>query len=362
MQPEGRLLRGEGPLCFPERVTLLDAERQHAPENPQGPDSPEPSTTPAPSVSPCPSCGAEMVPGQDWCLSCGHAAPGTLGEKPGWRAFSTVAALVLVLVLGAGVAAYAALSSHKRKPVIAAAPPAQVAQTPPATAPPATSTPATTPPAAKPKQSKSLPKVTAPSTVAPGGSAVTPAPTTAPKTSTPTTSAPRTTTAPSTGTKSTTTPKSTAPAAPVLIKLDPSAGSTYDPYAKTAAKGDPAKALDGDAGTSWYVDPSAADGPVGAGYAIDLGSERSVKRIELTTTTPGFRVEVYASDVSPAPPDITDTRWSHITNVSSVGDGSGKQTIVVGGGTSKYQTVLLWITDRPTDGARVRISELKLFG
>jgi hypothetical protein len=341
-------------------VTLLDAERQHAPESPQGPPA-DPSTTPAGSVSPCPSCGAEMVPGQDWCLSCGHAAPGSLGEKSGWRAFSTISIVVLVLVLGAAAAAYAALSSHKRAPAIAAAPPAQVAQTPPAAAPPTSSTPAATPPATKPKPSKTLPKVTAPSSTAPGGTAVTPAPTTAPKTSTPPVSAPRTTT-PSPGGGSTTTPKSTAPAAPVLIKLDPSAGSTYDPYNKTAAKGDPAKALDGDTSTSWYIDPSTTDGPIGAGYAIDLGSERSVKRIELTTTTPGFRVEVYASDVSPAPPDITDTRWSHITNVSKVGSGGGTQTIVVGGGTTKYQSVLLWITDRPTDGSRVRISELKVFG
>lgn len=305
-----------------------------------------------------------MAPGQDWCLSCGAAAGGALGEKSGWRAFSTIAALTLVLVLGAVGASYAALSSHKRKPAVATAPPAQVAQTPPAAAaPPATSTPAPAPPAAKPKASKTLPKVKAPSSSPSAGTPVTPAPTTTPKT--PATSAPRSTTspAPSSGTsKTTTTPKSTAPAAPVAIKLDPSAGSTYDPYAKAAATGDAAKALDGDAGTSWYVDPKAADGPIGTGYAINLGSEKAVKRIELTTTTPGFRIEVYATDEATPPPDITDTRWSHITNVSAVGAGSGKQTIVVGGGSSKYQTVLLWITDRPSDGARVRLSELKLFG
>ena len=148
----------------------------------------------------------------------------------------------------------------------------------------------------------------------------------------------------------------------MAIKLDPSAGSTYDPSGRAAATGDASKALDGNASTSWYLDPSAADGPIGAGYAINLGQQRAVKRIEVTTTTPGFRVEVYATDEATPPPDITDTRWSHITNVSNVGSGSGAQTIVVGGGTSKYQTVLLWITDRPADGARVRISELKVLG
>ena len=36
--------------------------------------------------------------------------------------------------------------------------------------------------------------------------------------------------------------------------------------------------------------------------------------------------------------------------------------IVLGAGTSKYQTLLLWITKPPADGTRVRISELKVFG
>jgi hypothetical protein len=301
-----------------------------------------------------------MAPEQDWCLNCGAAAPGRLGDRTGWRAFSTIAVLTALLVLGAAAASFAALSSDKRKPAVATAPPAQVAQAaPPAAAPPAaTPAPTTAPPGAAKKAP--LPKVKAPSpapaNVAPA-TPVTPAAT--PKTSTPATSAPRSTpSTPTTTTKS----KAPKPTAPVAIKLDPGAGSTYDPSGRAAATGDAAKALDGNTSTSWYLDPSATDGPIGAGYAINLGEQRAVKRIELTTTTPGFRVEVYATDEATPPPDITDTRWSHITNVSNVGAGSGAQTIVVGGGTSKYQTVLLWITDRPSGGARVRISELKVLG
>jgi hypothetical protein len=336
-------------------VTLLDAERVSTPEA-APPAAPE--GQPPVGALTCASCHAEMAPEQDWCLNCGAAAAsGRLGEKPGWRAFSTIAALTIVLVLGAAAASYAALSSDKRGPAVATAPPAQVAQAaPPVAAAPAA--PAT--PAAAAKQSK-LPKVKAPSSAPAGAAPVTPVkpaattqPATPKTTTTPAPSAPRTTT-----TSPAKTPASTAP---VAIKLDPSAGSTYDPGSRTAAAGDAAKALDGDASTSWYLDPSAAGGPIGAGYAINLGSQQAVKRIQLTTTTPGFRVEVYATDEATPPPDITDTRWSHITNASKVGSGSGTQTIVVGAGTSKYQTVLLWITDRPSDGARVRISELKLFG
>lgn len=333
---------------------MLDAERVSAPEA-TSPSPPADPQTPLPAGAlTCGNCGAEMAPAQDWCLNCGAAAPGRLGERPGWRAFSTIATLTALLVLGAAAASLAALSSDKRKPVVATAPAPVVAQAaPPAAAPPPASTPAA--PSRSVKKG-ALPKVKAPSSTGAGGSTVTP--TVTPKASTPPPSAPRST--PSTPTS--TAPSSTEPVAPVAIKLDPSAGSTYDPSARAAATGDAAKALDGNSATSWYLDPSATAGPIGAGYAINLGDQRAVKRIEVTTTTPGFRVEVYATDEATPPPEITDTRWSHITNVSNVGSGSGAQTIVVGGGTSKYQTVLLWITERPTDGARVRISELKLLG
>ena len=332
---------------------MLDAERVSAPEA-AAPTPPE-GQLPTGALA-CGTCGAEMAPEQDWCLNCGAAAPGRLGDKPGWRAFSTIAVLTALLVLGAAAASFAALSSDKRKPAVATAPPAQVAQAAPPAAPPAAAPTTVTPPAGAAKKG-ALPKVKAPTGAPASAGPVTPVkPAVTQKPSTPSTSAPRST--PST----TTTPKSTKPAAPVAIKLDSSAGSTYDPSGRAAATGDAAKALDGNSSTSWYIDPSATDGPIGAGYAINLGEQRAVKRIEVTTTTPGFRVEVYATDEATPPPDITDTRWSHITNVSNVGSGSGAQTIVVGGGTSKYQTVLLWITERPSDGARVRISELKVFG
>ncbi len=336
---------------------MLDAERIPAPgASPSAPPEAPEAQPPAGALA-CGTCGAEMAPEQDWCLNCGAAAPGRLGERPGWRAFSTIAALTLLLVLGAAAASYAALSSHKREP--AWPPPRRRSRRRPARR-----GPAGRPGHARARRHRRGKEGRAAQGQGPrvlgrdqhAGQAGDHA-----QAEHSTTSAPRST--PSTPTTTTPkTPNTTKPTAPVAIKLDPGAGSTYDPSGRAAATGDAAKALDGDSSTSWYLDPSATDGPIGAGYAINLGRQRAVKRIELTTTTPGFRVEVYATDEATPPPDITDTRWSHITNVSNVGSGSGTQTIVVGGGTSKYQTVLLWITDRPSDGARVRISELKLLG
>ena len=49
--------------------------------------------------------------------------------------------------------------------------------------------------------------------------------------------------------------------------------------------------------------------------------------------------------------------------VGGVTPGKGGTThIVLGGGSSKYQTLLIWITKPPSEGARVRISELKVLG
>ena len=96
---------------------------------------------------------------------------------------------------------------------------------------------------------------------------------------------------------------------------------------------------------------------------VDLGKLQGVRQINVQTPTPGFRVEIYATDETTPPPDILDTRWSHIKDVSNVGaKDSGKQKIVLGAGTSKYRNVLLWFTEPPTDGPRLRITELELLG
>jgi hypothetical protein len=301
-----------------------------------------------------------MEADQHWCLACGTAAPGSLGERPGWRAASTVIALTLLLVLGAIGAGYAALTgdSQKQPPPAAAAPQTQAQVTPPpaATPPAATSTTppaATTAPATKPK---TLPKVKTPATGATQGSPVTPAPTPTP---TPTTSTPSTSTPSATGTGTTTTPADTGPQA---IDLNGDAGTIYDPYGRVKASGEATRALDGDATTSWYVDPKDAQ-QVAVGYAVDLGKLQGVREIQLQTPTAGFRMEIYATDETELPPDILDTRWSHIKDVSNVGaKDDGKQTIVLGAGTSKYRNVLLWFTQPPTDGPRLRLTELKLLG
>src|SRR3954464_7418979 len=96
-------------------MKLLDAEQTRARSAPAtSPPTPENGGAVPASDAPartCAGCGAPMAAEQDWCLSCGTAAPGRLGERPGWRAALTVLAITLLLVAGSVAAAYAALTS-----------------------------------------------------------------------------------------------------------------------------------------------------------------------------------------------------------------------------------------------------------
>jgi hypothetical protein len=340
----------------------------------------EPDAETPPEVRTCPRCSSPLEPGQDWCLNCGEAQPGRLSALPGKRAFATVMALTALIVGGAVAASYAALN-HGSPSTTPADQLAQVpsSATPAATEPapvapaPAASTPApaatdTTP--APADGGGALPDAgTTPATPAPS-----PTPTPSPSGSTQSGSTGSTsgsTSGTSTGTSSdsgstkstprTTTTPTQAPPEP--IALADGAATLYDPYKRDTAAGDAAKAVDGNPGTSFPV--TVADGAtqIGAGLVVDLGKTRGIRELDLTTKTPGFKVELYATDSDELPPDVLDTRWAHVKDITDVGTGAGgKQIVTLGSGTSKYRHVLLWFTTPPKDGLTVRVSELKLLG
>jgi hypothetical protein len=359
-------------------MKLLEAQPEIAPGAPPEPPVERPPEEPAvdPGARTCKSCGATMEPGQDWCLACGTAG-GRIASRPGARSALTLFGLTAVLLAGAVGASYAALSEDRTVPPSSNAAAAQVAQAP-ATATAAPRATATTPPAATtttPAPGTSTGKSTLPKVQVP--TPISPAPAPKPATTPPAT--PRATTPPATATPAPTTPSTPAPSAggsqtttggqtttpqptaPVPIDIAASAVSVYDPYRRATAVGVPGKAVDGDGATSWYVDTAPGAAQIGVGYVVDVGEARGIKSVDITTPTPGFKVEVYATDEATPPPTITDTRWAHITDKSNVGS-DGKTHIVLGAGTSKYRTLLLWITKPPSEGTRVRIAELKVFG
>ncbi|MDX6676724.1 MAG: hypothetical protein QOE31_776 [Solirubrobacteraceae bacterium] len=350
-----------------------DATPQVAAEPPRG-DAP----LRAPDFA-CHACGGAMQAGQDWCLECGTAAPGRLGARPGWRAAFTVVSLTMLLVVGALVASYAALTSDAERKAAApsagdgapiAAPGPAVAQAPPVTpgatgpnttVPPAGSTPGTTPGTIPGITPGTIPGIT------PGskpGATVPIIPTTppAPVTNTPVTP-PAVTPPPAATTPPPPPPPAAAVAKPQIIKLQAGAAKTYDPGKRAGAEYGPAKyAIDRSAKTVWDVTVPVDGKPIGAGLMIDLGKPYALRAIQLATPTKGFRVELYgAVSAKEIPEDILDKRWEHVTDIRSVTD--GKLVSLLHKSKTKFQLLLLYVTDpaEPAD-PRAAIGDVKVAG
>jgi len=306
----------------------------------------------------CRACGGAMQAGQDWCLECGTAAPGRLGAKAGWRSAFTVVALVTLLVVGAVVASYAALTSDSQRQ---AAAPSQGDGTPipapgPAAAPPvAPIAPGATGPGTVPPAAGAAPgAVPTPGTATPGaipGTTPGKAPPLIPTNPTP--PATNTPVKPPAATPPVNPPPpppppppaSTKPAAPKpqIIALRPDAAKTYDPANRAGAEFGPASfAIDKTPKTVWDVTVPADGKPIGAGLLINLGKPYSLRALKLATPTKGFRVELYGAQGKQTPEDILDKRWEHLTDIRSVED--GKIVSLAGKSKNKLQLLLIYVT------------------
>jgi len=357
-------------------VALLLRDREAAPEA-----AAQPPGGGGPGAAPdfaCEICGAGMQRGQDWCLECGTAGRGRLGARPGWRSAFTVVGLTLLLVYGAVMASYAALTSDAERtasaPTAGDGAPIQ-AQTPgipgpaPTTIQPGATGPGTTPPASTqvPPGAGQVPLTGTPlppsaadavkraqqlmlkgrpippaanSGVAPPASAGT----------TPSKGAPAA-------------PPATPNVAPQVIKLKSGAAATYDPAKRAGAEfGPAANAIDGKAGTVWDVTAPADGNPLGVGLLVNLGAPYALESLRLATPTPGFRAELYGAVQKDVPADVLDKRWQHLTDRKQVADGEpidlkGK------GDAPKYQLFLVYVT-LPAEATdpRVAIDEFTLRG
>jgi hypothetical protein len=331
-----------------------------------------------------------MVAGQDWCLECGTAARGRLGARPGWRSAFAVVAAVLLLVFGAGIAGYAALTSDSERtasapssgngnPIIAQAPttaPPALPGTSPETITPGATGPGTVAPTVSianppanpnqplPGQIPGLQTPTRPGAklpVIPPTQPVTPP---ANQTVTP---SPAVTQSPSTSSPSTSTQSPSAkPAAvaPQVIDIKAGDAKTYDPAQRAGAEiGPAANAVDGKPHTVWDVVVPADGNPIGVGLMVDLPTASTLQSLRIATDTPGFSVELYGQvDTKDLPADVLDKRWQHLTDVKSVQD-DAPISLKGKGDAAKFQRVLVWVTkpDVATD-PRAAIGELTLRG
>jgi hypothetical protein len=320
-------------------------------------------------VSACANCGTALDDGQDWCLQCGAAAPGSLdGGGPGWRSATTVLAVTTVLVLGAAAAAYAALTQpapRKLAPTVVT-----IAQAP-ATTPASTST---TPPTSgalgTPTTINPLPSTSATGT-APKIPLTAPTPNSSESNGSGTGTANSNTGEAGTGTtKSSTESSGGAPAAeqPSPMVLDTNAASTYNPYGyPTSWFGDPSLAIDGETSTAWTAQVNPAVAPkMAEGLAIDLKTAQKVGSVKLITSTPGMTVQMYGANGATLPASITDPAWVALS--PSLDAKKRRTKIALRDSGKAFRFVALWISrapqsavGTPTAPGHVGINELELF-
>jgi hypothetical protein len=304
-----------------------------------------------------------MAGAQDWCLQCGAGAPGSLdADAPGWRSAATILAVTGILVLGAGAAAYAALTKegpHKPRPVTVAVAQAPAPATPPVPATPGTVTPTPTPatpgalpPAAKTPATPSANPLFTGSAKPPKIPLTTPAPK-----SSPTTTAPESKSSGGTSTEKT----------PAAIQPDTNAATTYNPYGYPASEfGDPSLAIDGETSTAWTARVNPAVAPkMAEGLVIDLKTARRLSAVGLITSTPGMSVQVYGANGHTLPTSITDPAWVQLS--SYVVTKKRSTHIKLRDSTKAFRFVTLWISKAPAASAgtpapaHVSLNEFELF-
>jgi hypothetical protein len=296
----------------------------------------------------CPSCGAPAVAPQRWCLECGHELPGP--RRAGLRSAVGIATTLAVLVGAASAGGYTLLQDDKHPP-----PPATtVAQTVPTT--PSESLPAATQEPGPYTSAPYTPPNTPASNVG-GGSAFHGRPSAGASTGGTT---PGDDGTPSDGSvESDTHTTTTTPQAPQFAVSNVALGAVAVAYAPYAAPdvdlGDPSRVVDGAERTAWKA-PVAADptAPPQLGVYVDLAGKEKLRKLVLTTPTPGMSIEVYGATSGP-PGAITDPGWDHLASRSGIAAKSGVKL-----GDRAYRYVLVWIVGAPPDGARPAISELSL--
>lgn len=337
--------------------TLLRTREATPAEAPAPPaPAPAPSAGPAettgatppepPAVATCRTCGAGLIADQDWCLECGTAAPGRLGERPGWRLGAVVLALTLLLVGGASVAGYAAVTGDAERQTAAQNPdpgtpvPAQVP------APPAPASPTSEPPEPEPLPSTPSSSDTSSDfdTTAPPVDDTTVDPVT-PLPSTPPTTIPDL-------------PGGTA--APTAFRISADDLKVYDTYERAGAEfGDPEDALNRD--EPFFDVTVPADGePIGAGLKVDLGAVRQVREITFRTTTPGMGLEVYG--IAKGDPKGLKAGWREL-DTPDLERGERDVTITFDGDGERVRRLVFFFTDPANaEDPRASIGRLKVLG
>ncbi len=153
-------------------------------------------------------------------------------------------------------------------------------------------------------------------------------------------------------------PAAARPAGLSPVSLGANAANDYDPPPGDGSESpeSPQNVLDGNPSTQWdterYQSGLAGVGKSGVGIFVDPGKRVTGRALKLTTSTPGFRAEVYGSN--DVPKQIGG--WTRLAAARTVKE---SETIRFDR-TGRYRRYLLWITKLP-DSNKAAVQELALF-
>jgi serine/threonine protein kinase len=149
------------------------------------------------------------------------------------------------------------------------------------------------------------------------------------------------------------------PSAPGLseVRLSRDAADDYDPEGDgEESPGQVQFAIDGLPTTEWdtesYEGGFEGSDKRGVGLYLDTENRVAARRLDLVTSTPGFRAAVYASDSVPSRIE----RWTKVSPTVRVKE---NQAIPLDTARQEFRNYLLWINKLPEDGKAV-VKELSL--
>jgi eukaryotic-like serine/threonine-protein kinase len=143
------------------------------------------------------------------------------------------------------------------------------------------------------------------------------------------------------------------------ISLGQGSAKDYDPEGDgTEHPGEAQFAVDNNPSTFWTTEryDNAVLPKDGVGLAIDVSPGAVLKRMVVSTGTPGFAADVYVTDAAALPGSIGDPAWTKVATEPNV---AARQPIDLDTAGQRSRHVLLWITRLPP-GGQVAIREVAL--
>ena len=143
-------------------------------------------------------------------------------------------------------------------------------------------------------------------------------------------------------------------------------GHVYNPYNYPATLfGDPSLAIDGDNSTGWtaLVDPSVAP-RMAEGLLLDLKTPQKLGSVAVKTTTTGVTVEVYGTNGHSPPASISAPEWKRLVGLKVLK--KKNTTLALKANGKGYRYIVLWLAKAPASSTAaapgaIAIDEFELF-